>query len=83
MRPQAPGAGVANPFRASMLAPDPGPGPGAGSSFPASFGGYNAGAGLFAQPTGAQTSFGQGLFVNGGLQADASKRQNGAASSFI
>jgi hypothetical protein len=36
---------------------------------------------MFAQPTGAQSSFGQqGLFVNGGLQADASKWQNGAAS---
>ena len=84
LRPQTAGAGAGgyvNPFRASMLSPGggpgPGPGPGAGS-FPA-FGASNAGAGasLFSQPTGAP-SFGQGFF--GGLQPDASKVQNGAAS---
>jgi len=74
LRPQVGGAGVANPFRASMMTP----GPGAGS-FPGPFGASSnasAGVGLFSQPTGAPAAFGQGLF--GG--ADASKRQNGAAS---
>ncbi|KAF8259307.1 ANTH domain-containing protein [Lactarius quietus] len=78
LRPGA-NAGVANPFRASMLTPgSSGPGFGAGT-FPAFGANNNAtspGASLFMQPTGAP-SFGQNMF-GGGL--DASKQQNGAAS---
>ncbi|KAI0306103.1 ANTH domain-containing protein [Multifurca ochricompacta] len=72
LRPQATGIGVANPFRASMLAPGSGAFPG----FNVSNTGAGAGAALFSQPTGA-SPFGQGFF--GGAQADASKQQNGAA----
>ncbi|KAH9028552.1 hypothetical protein EDB84DRAFT_1498110 [Lactarius hengduanensis] len=82
LRPQAAGgnAGVANPFRASMLAPGsagPGPSPGSFPAFGASYA-SPTGASLFSQPTGAP-SFGQSYF-GGFQQADASKQQNGTAS---
>ena len=82
LRPQAANAGVVNPFRASMFtqgAPGPGPGPGPSAAFGTSnAAGGGAGASLFLQPTGGP-AFGPNFF-GAGLQADASKQQNGATS---
>jgi hypothetical protein len=79
LRPQATGlgvgAGVANPFRASIFTPGVGASAGGFPAFGAAS--ANASTGLFSQPTGAP-SFGQSLFV--GAPMDASKQQNGAAS---
>ena len=82
LRPQAANAGVVNPFRASMFTQGgAGPGPGPAGAFGApsnAAAGAGAGASLFLQPTGGP-AFGQNFF-GGGLQADVSKQQNGAAS---
>ncbi|KAI0282423.1 ANTH domain-containing protein [Russula brevipes] len=79
LRPQATGlgvgAGVANPFRASIFTPGVGASAGGFPAFGAAS--ANASTGLYSQPTGAP-SFGQSLFVRAPM--DASKQQNGAAS---
>ena len=75
LRPQATGA--ANPFRASVLAPNSGAG--AAGAFPGfSAANGNPGNGLFLQSAGTSSPFGQSLFVGG--QTNGSKQPNGTAS---